>query len=89
MYIFPGQGNKLVYIIFSLSTHPDIAPLVTPLYASAKRGFLFYTPLPSFRRRRRQGGPAKRRPGESFISQAIPRLSQLLFLIRLKQVSVC
>jgi hypothetical protein len=43
---------------------PDIAALVSPLYASVKRGFYRCVSLPSFRQRRREGGPAKPRPGE-------------------------
>jgi non-ribosomal peptide synthetase component E (peptide arylation enzyme) len=41
-----------------VSTHPDIAALVTPLLASVKRGFYPYFSLPSFRRRRREGDSA-------------------------------
>jgi len=46
-------------------THPDIAALVTPLPALRKEEVLNF--LPSLRRSRREGGPAKRRPGESTI----------------------
>jgi hypothetical protein len=44
------------------STHPDIAALVTPLYASRKEGIKNFPTL--FAACRREGGPAKRRPGE-------------------------
>ena len=52
------------------STHPDIAALVTPLSASRIEGIFFFS-LPSLRRSRREGGPAKRRPGESTMRHAI------------------
>jgi len=56
----------------AVSTHPDIAALVAPLSASRIEGiFIFFFTLPSFRRGRREGGPAKHRPGESAMRHAI------------------
>jgi hypothetical protein len=53
---------KIKIIVF---THPDIAALVTPLYASVKRGILsFYFSCPLYPKGR-EGGRAKQRPGES------------------------
>jgi hypothetical protein len=51
-------------------THPDIAALVTPLYAPRKEGIsTFFYPLCGEAGER--GGPAKRRPGESTVDGVI------------------
>jgi hypothetical protein len=49
-------------------TNPNIAALVHPRFhnrESEPYQDKFESHAPSFRRRRREGGPAKRRPGES------------------------
>jgi hypothetical protein len=45
-----------------------LSPLST---LRVKKGFQHFFPLPSLRRSRREGGPAKRRPGESAVGGAI------------------
>jgi len=58
-----------------LSTHPDIATLVTPLFGFAeKRGFLFLGLFTLFTPQAKRGGPAKRRPGESIVCHLFERV---------------
>jgi len=45
-------------------THPDYATLVDPLFRKRKRGLEKILQNILFRRRRREGGRAKPRPGE-------------------------
>ena len=49
-----------------MSTHPDIATLVTPLSALRIEGISIFL-YPLLRLCRREGGPAKPRPGESIL----------------------
>jgi len=53
------MNRQRIRIEYAVSTHPDIAALVTPLSASRIEGI---SSLTSFRRRRSEGGTAERRP---------------------------
>ncbi len=70
--------EKTQYLKLShISTHPDIAALVTPLYAARKEGILIYIFSYPLYPKDREGGPAKRRPGESSIQLVISGTSLL------------
>jgi len=64
----------------AVSTHPDIAALITHLSASRIEGI--FIPFFSFRRRRREAGPAKRRPCESALHPAISQQDLFYLFMR-------